>query len=403
MDIKEQVRIIKKGAVEILPEEDVIKKLEKSQKTGKPLIIKFGMDPTAPDVHLGHTVALRKLKAFQDMGHQVVIIIGDYTGMIGDPTGRSEARKQLTREEVMVNAKTYETQVFKVLDINKTIVRFNSEWLAPLNFADVLGLSAKYTVARMLEREDFKKRFIGNLPISIHEFFYPLMQGYDSVALKADIELGGTDQKFNILMGRTLQKEYGLDDLQIGLFMPLLEGTDGLRKMSKSYGNYIGIDEEPDQIYGKTMSIPDEMIIKYFELVTDVHPDEIDKMKRDMAAGNVNPRDLKMRLAKELVRLYHGDEEAIKSEQNFISRFQSSEETIEEVSINLESVWVAKFLVSIGATETEDDAKERIKMGAVKINGEQVQKVNIDITPKNGDVIQIKDKKTKARRIIKIV
>jgi tyrosyl-tRNA synthetase len=254
--------------------------------------------------------------------------------MIGDPTGKSETRKQLTREEVLKNAETYKTQVFKVLDPAKTIVRFNSEWLAPLNFADVITLSAKYTVARMLEREDFKNRFGNNLPISIHEFFYPLMQGYDSVALKSDVELGGTDQKFNILMGRTLQKEYGQSDVQIGLFMPILEGTDGVKKMSKSLGNYIGINEEPNEIYGKTMSIPDELIIRYFELVTDIHPDELDVMRQQMKENSINPRDLKMRLAREIVAMYHGQDAGLKAEEHFKSVFQKGAlpEEIPEVS-----------------------------------------------------------------------
>jgi tyrosyl-tRNA synthetase len=400
MDVNEQLKIIKKGVAELISENEMLEKLKKSQKEGRPLIIKLGLDPTAPDIHLGHTVVLRKLKAFQDMGHQVVIIIGDYTGMIGDPTGKSETRKQLTREEVLKNAETYKTQIFKILDKEKTIVRFNSEWLAPMNFVDVIKLSAKYTVARMLEREDFKNRFTNNLPISIHEFFYPLMQGYDSVALKADVELGGTDQKFNILMGRTLQKEYGQSDVQIGLFMPILEGTDGVKKMSKSLGNYIGINEEPNEIYGKTMSIPDELIIRYFELVTDTHPDEIEKMKQQMKDNKVNPRDLKMGLAREIVTLYHGQDAAVKAEEHFKSVFQKGAlpEEIEEASINSSEltegkIWIAKLLTLTGLAPSNSEARRLLTQGSVKINEEKLQQANVDIEVKDGDIIQVGKRK----------
>ncbi len=407
MDVNEQLKIIKKGVAELISESELTEKLKKSQKENKPLIIKLGLDPTAPDIHLGHTVVLRKLKAFQDLGHQVIIIIGDYTGMIGDPTGKSETRKQLTREEVMRNAETYKTQIFKVLDPDKTIVRFNSEWLAPLNFADVIKLAAKYTVARMLEREDFKNRFGNNLPISIHEFFYPLMQGYDSVALNADVELGGTDQKFNILMGRTLQKEYGKSDVQIGLFMPILEGTDGVKKMSKSLGNYIGINEEPTEIYGKTMSIPDELIIRYFELVTDIHPDELGKMRQQMKEGSVNPRDLKMRLAREVVSLYHGQDAGIKAEEHFKSVFQKGAlpEEIEEVSISGSElaegkIWIAKLLNITKLAPSTSEARRLVTQGSVKINEEKFDKANADIEVKDGDIIQVGKRKYAKIKIV---
>lgn len=400
MDINEQLRIIKKGTEEILSESELVEKLKRSEVTGKPLIIKLGLDPTAPDIHLGHTVVLRKLKAFQDLGHRVVIIIGDYTGMIGDPTGRSEARKQLTREQVLENAETYKKQIFKILDREKTIVRFNSEWLAKMTFKDVINLSAKYTVARMLERDDFKKRYTTGLPIAVHEFFYPLMQGYDSVALDADVELGGTDQKFNILMGRTLQKEYGKDTVQIGMLMPILEGTDGVKKMSKSVGNYIGIDDAPEEMYGKTMSIPDELIIRYFELVTDVHPDEIEKMRDDMARDAVNPRDLKMALAREIVRLYHGEEEAIKAEESFKSVFQKGQlpDEIPEVEIHSEdldngAIWIAKLLVMLGLSQSTSEARRNVMQGAVKVNEEKVTDVKLNIQVKNGDVVQVGKRK----------
>ncbi|MGE5422228.1 MAG: tyrosine--tRNA ligase, partial [Ignavibacteriales bacterium] len=265
----EQMESIKRGTAEIVPEDELVKKLEKSITNNKPLKVKLGLDPTAPDIHLGHTVVLNKLRQFQDLGHEVRLIIGDFTGRIGDPTGKSETRKQLTEEEIQVNARTYAEQIFKVLDKNKTTIYFNSEWLSPMNFVDVINLAAKYTVARMMERDDFSKRYKEGLPISVHELMYPLMQGYDSVVLEADVELGGTDQKFNLLVGRNLQKEYGQEP-QVALMMPILEGLDGVQKMSKSLGNYIGINEDPYEMFGKTMSISDKLIIRYFELATRV-------------------------------------------------------------------------------------------------------------------------------------
>lgn len=407
MDVNEQLKIIKKGVAELISEAELIEKLKKSQKENKPLIIKLGLDPTAPDIHIGHTVVLRKLKAFQDLGHQIIIIIGDYTAMIGDPTGKSETRKQLSREEVLTNAETYKTQIFKVLDREKTIVRYNSEWLAPLNFADIIKLAAKYTVARMLEREDFKNRFSNNLPISIHEFFYPLMQGYDSVALKSDVEMGGTDQKFNILMGRTLQKEYGQGDVQIGLFMPILEGTDGVRKMSKSLGNYIGINEEPNEIYGKTMSIPDELIIRYFELVTDIHPDELEVMRQQMKEGSINPRDLKMRLAREIVGLYHGQEAGLKAEEHFKSVFQKGAlpEEIEEVSISSSEltdgrIWLPKLLSIAKMVPSTSEARRLVSQGSVKINEVKFEQANGELEIKDGDIIQVGKRKYARIRIV---
>ena len=320
--------------------------------------------------------------------------------MIGDPTGRSEARKQLTREEVLRNAETYKKQIFKVLDANKTEIRFNSEWLAGMTFKDVINLSAKYTVARMLEREDFKKRYTSGLPIAVHEFFYPLMQGYDSVAIDADVELGGTDQKFNILMGRTLQKEYGKKTIQIGMLMPILEGTDGIKKMSKSVGNYIGINESPEQMYGKTMSIPDELIIRYFELVTDIHPDEIEKMKMELELDKVNPRDLKMRLAREIITLYYDENEAKKAEEGFKSVFQKGElpEDIEEVTIgseNLEDgcIWIAKLLVLLKLSPSTSEARRSVEQGAVKINQDKVTDNKLNIKLKNGDIVRVGKRK----------
>jgi tyrosyl-tRNA synthetase len=321
ISIDEQIKIISKGADEIIDIEDLKAKLEKSEKEGKPLRVKLGLDPTAPDIHLGHAVVLRKIKQLQDLGHKAIIIIGDFTGMIGDPSGRSKTRPALTKEEVLENARTYQEQIFKVIDRDKTEVRFNSEWLGALNFSDVIVLASKHTVARMLEREDFKKRFEEHESIGIHEFFYPLMQGYDSVAIEADIELGGTDQRFNLLMGRTIQRDYGQES-QVALMMPLLEGTDGVEKMSKSLGNYIGIYEEPNEMYGKVMSIPDELMIKYYELATDIHPDEISKIKAGLEDGSYHPRDAKMRLAREITSLYHSEEAAQKAEEQFKAVFQ---------------------------------------------------------------------------------
>lgn len=392
--VEEQIKIIAKGAEEVITTEDLRKKLERAQEKGQPLIVKLGLDPSAPDIHLGHAVVLRKVRQFQDLGHKAIVVIGDFTGMIGDPTGRSKTRKQLSKEEVLENAKTYEKQIFRILDRDKTEVRFNSEWLSKLNFADVITLASKYTVARMLEREDFKNRFISQESIGIHEFFYPLMQGYDSVELKSDVELGGTDQKFNILMGRTLQKDYGQES-QVALLMPILEGIDGVEKMSKSLGNYIGINEKPEDMYGKVMSIPDELIIKYYELATDMHPDEIKKIEIELKDRNTNPRDIKMRLAYEITKLYHGETEARDAQLYFVNVFQKKEVPDEVPVINLTEnmiingkIDLIKIIVSAGYAPSNSEARRLIAQGAVKVNGVQIydfQAVEI----KKGDVIQV--------------
>ncbi|WP_206872692.1 tyrosine--tRNA ligase [Clostridium zeae] len=391
INIEEQIKIISKGADEIISLVDLRKKLEKSIKEDKPLVIKLGLDPSAPDIHLGHAVVLRKIRQMQELGHEAVIVLGDFTGMIGDPTGKSKTRKQLSKEQVIENAKTYEEQIFKILDKEKTRVRFNSEWLSKLNFEAVLNLAAKSTVARMLERDDFKKRFESNQSISIHEFFYPLMQAYDSVSLKADIELGGTDQRFNILMGRTLQRDFDIES-QVAIFMPLLEGVDGKEKMSKSLGNYIGINEEAKDIFGKTMSIPDEKIIKYFELTTDIHPDKIDEIKSKLNSGKVNPRDVKISLAKELVSLYHGEKAAEQEEQEFINIFQkkSIPKDVEELKVEAEFLDkdFISFLFEKGLCKSKNDAKRLITGGGVKINGEKVIN-SFEVSLGNGDIIQI--------------
>lgn len=393
-DLAKQLEIIKRGVAEVVPENELVDKLKKSIAENKPLHIKLGLDPTAPDIHLGHTVVLQKLRQFQDLGHNVTIILGDYTGRIGDPTGKSETRKQLSEQEIKINARTYEEQIFKILDKNKTNVVFNSQWLAPLTFADILSLSAKYTVARMLERDDFAKRFKNELPISIHEFFYPLMQGYDSVALKADVELGGTDQKFNLLMGRHLQKEYGQEP-QIALMMPILEGLDGVQKMSKSLGNYIGINEPPKEMYGKTMSIADELMIRYFELVTSVSNEEIAQIKQGLNDGAIHPRDLKMRLAREIVSTYHGVEAAQKAEEEFKNIFQKKElpDEIPEYRVNKEDldngkIWLPKLLVLAGLVSTTSEGKRLIQQGAVKINDVKVDLDAMDYVPGNGAIIK---------------
>lgn len=372
--IDEQMRIIMKGVDDLIDEKELREKLIKSEKEGKPMIVKLGLDPSAPDIHLGHTVVLRKMKQLQDLGHQIVIIIGDFTGKIGDPTGKSKARKALTTEQVLQNAKTYEEQIFKVLDKEKTIVRFNSEWLAKLNFEDVIKLAATITVARMLEREDFKKRYEGQMPISVHEFFYPLMQAYDSIALEADIELGGTDQRFNLLMGRSLQREFGMES-QIVIMMPLIEGLDGKEKMSKSLGNYIGIDEEAGIMYQKSMEIPDELIVKYYNLVTDVHPDEVNKIETQLKDGSVNPRDIKMNLAREIVTLYHGEEAAKEAEERFKSVFQKGQipEDIQTIQVKEEDFDLIEVLVSNEIVKSKSEVRRLASQGGVKVNGEKVE------------------------------
>ncbi|HEY9050096.1 MAG TPA: tyrosine--tRNA ligase, partial [Gammaproteobacteria bacterium] len=314
--IDEALELIKRGAEEILVEEELVKKL----KTGKSLRIKAGFDPTAPDLHLGHTVLLNKLRQFQDLGHEVIFLIGDFTGMIGDPTGKSTTRPPLTRDQVIENAKSYEEQIFKILEPEKTLVMFNSSWMGKMDAADLIALASRHTVARMLERDDFSKRYGSNQPIAIHEFLYPLIQGYDSVELKADVELGGTDQKFNLLMGRELQKQFGQEP-QVVLMMPILEGLDGVQKMSKSLNNYIGVHESPDEMFGKIMSISDELMWRYFELLSFRPMEEVSGFKNEVAQG-ANPRDIKFKLAEEIIERFHDADAALKARESFIARFQ---------------------------------------------------------------------------------
>ncbi|MBP7176805.1 MAG: tyrosine--tRNA ligase [Thermoclostridium sp.] len=392
--VEEQIRIIAKGVDEIISVEELREKLKNSVKTGKPLVVKLGLDPSAPDIHLGHTVVLRKIKQLQDLGHQAVIIIGDYTGRIGDPTGKSKTRKPLNEQEVLRNAQTYQKQVFKILDKERTVIRYNSEWLEKLNFSDVLQLAAKYTVARMLEREDFKNRFEAHESIGIHEFFYPLMQGYDSVALHADIELGGTDQRFNILMGRTLQNDYG-QERQTAVIMPILEGTDGVEKMSKSLGNYIGVDEEPIVMYEKTMSIPDHLIIRYFELVTDLLPDAIDQMKHQLEMNLCNPRDIKMQLAFEITRQYHGETAACEAQEHFVTVFQKKEIPDTALPMPISDKFMTNGLFDLvriisasGFAPSNSESRRLIVQGGVKFNGIRTTELQVPDL-KDGDVIQV--------------
>jgi tyrosyl-tRNA synthetase len=392
MTVAEQMEIIKRGAVEILVEKEFVEKLEKSVKTGVPLKIKAGFDPTAPDLHLGHTVLLHKLRQFQKLGHEVHFLIGDFTGMIGDPTGKSETRKVLTREDVLKNAETYKEQVFKILDPQLTKVVFNSEWLGKLTASDMIGLASKYTVARMLEREDFNNRFSNQLPISIHEFMYPLVQGYDSVALKADVELGGTDQKFNLLVGRELQREWGQVP-QTVITMPLLEGLDGVNKMSKSLGNYIGINEPADEIYGKIMSISDELMLRYYELLSDLSMAELETLKAELKDGTVHPMAAKKQLAREMVGRYHGAEAAAQADENFIRRFKNNEtpEDMPEFVLTPEGdrFMLCKVLTESGLTKSNSEGRRAIQGGGVKVNGEKVSDENLEIACAGEYIIQV--------------
>lgn len=394
--IDEQLAQLEFGTAEILPAGGLRQKLEQAAKEQRPLRVKLGLDPSAPDIHLGHTVVLRKLKQFQDMGHRIVLIIGDFTGRIGDPSGKSVARKPLSEEQVLANARTYEIQIFKILDRDKTEVHFNSEWLSKMNFADVLTLAAKYTVARMLERDDFRKRMEEERPISIHEFMYPLMQGYDSIATKADIEFGGTDQTFNLIVGRHLQSESGMDP-QLVITMPLLEGLDGVQKMSKSLGNYIGIDEDPKEMFGKSMSIPDALMMRYYMLVTDVPADEQKQMEVDLESGRLHPRDAKMRLAWEIVNLYHGPAAADEAQAEFVRVFQQGDlpTDMEILTVPAGEVWLPQLLQDADMASSNSDAKRAIAQGAVRVNGEKVTEETITLAA--DDVLQVG--KRKYRRI----
>lgn len=391
---KEQLRIITKGASMVVNEEELLKKLENSVANDRPLNVKFGMDPSAPDIHLGHAVLLRKVRQMQELGHRVTIVIGDFTGKIGDPTGKSKTRNALSSEQVMENAKTYCDQIFNIIDRDKCDVRFNSEWLSKLNFEDVIKLASTTTVARMLERDDFTNRYDNNIPISLHEFFYPLMQAYDSVAINADIELGGTDQTFNVLMGRNLQKHFGKEQ-QVAIFMPLLEGIDGVEKMSKSLGNYIGIDEPAKVCFKKVMEIPDNMIIKYFELATDVHPDDICKIKERMADGE-NPKNIKLELAREITNLYHSVDETKVAEEFFVQAFTNKDipDDIDELKIEEEAILLRDIihnLVDMQLVASASELRRMIEQGGVRVNNEKIDSIGKIV--KKSDVIRIGKKK----------
>lgn len=391
--VEEQLKIIKKGTLDIINEEELIKKLEKSINNNKPLKIKLGLDPSAPDIHLGHTVILRKLKQLQDLGHKIIIIIGDFTGKIGDPTGKSKMRKSLTDEEVLQNARTYEEQVFKILDKEKTTIKFNSEWLSKLTFEDVLQLTQYTTVARMLEREDFRLRFENQRPIYLNEFFYPLMQAFDSTAIEADIEFGGTDQRFNLLSGRTLQKEIGKEP-QVVIMMPLIEGLDGKNKMSKTLGNYIGIYESAKSKYQKVMEIPDELIVKYYTLLTDVSDEKIKEVKSKLKDENINPRDIKMDLAREIVSLYHTAEEVDQAEERFKMIFQMGQKPkdIDTINAEKENFDLIQIVVDKGLVSSKSEFRRLLAQGGVKINDKKITKE--EFLPKEGEfVVQIGKKK----------
>ncbi|AEA99298.1 tyrosine--tRNA ligase [Alteromonas mediterranea] len=382
---------IKRGVDEILPEEDLIEKL----KSGKTLTIKAGFDPTAPDLHLGHTVLINKLRTFQQLGHKVVFLIGDFTGLIGDPTGKNVTRKPLSKEQVLENAKTYQEQVFKILDEEKTEIRFNSEWMDGLGAAGMIKLAASQTVARMLERDDFKKRYNNGQPIAIHEFLYPLVQGWDSVALESDVELGGTDQRFNLLMGRELQKEQGQKQQSI-VMVPLLEGLDGVQKMSKSLNNYIGITDTPNEMFGKVMSISDDLMWRYYDLVSFRPLEEIAELKARVEGGE-NPRDIKIMLAKEIIARFHDDAAAEGAHQDFIQRFQKNaipDDMPElEIALSDEGIAIGNLLKEAKLVGSTSDAMRMIKQGAVKINGDKVEDTRLVITEKGENVYQVGKRK----------
>ncbi len=400
--VAEQMAVIRRGAVEILVETELEEKLALSAKTGVPLKIKAGFDPTAPDLHVGHTVLIQKLKQFQDLGHEVCFLIGDFTGMIGDPTGKSETRKALTREQVLQNAETYREQVFKILDPERTRVVFNSSWMGAMNAAELIGLAARYTVARMLERDDFHKRFSSQQPIAVHEFLYPLVQGYDSVALQADVELGGTDQKFNLLVGRELQKQWGQRP-QCVLTMPLLEGLDGVNKMSKSLGNYIGITEPPREIFGKTMSISDELMVRYYELLSDADLATLQQVRDGVAGqpGGRHPMESKKALARELVARFHGTGAAAQAEADFVQQFKQKEIPDDIPVVRFAAgapVWVCRLLADAGLVASNGEARRLVQQGGIKLNGEKVGDPDLEVQAA-GEVILQAGKRRFARVI----
>jgi len=398
--INEQIDIIKKGTEELISEEELVTKLERSEKTGVPIRVKQGFDPTAPDIHLGHTVGIRKLREFQELGHTIVLIIGDYTGMVGDPSGKSETRPRLTYDKVMENAKTYEEQFFKILDRGKTEIHYNGEWFAKMQFNEIMTLAAKFTVARILERDDFTKRYKEGIPISLHEFFYPLMQGYDSVAIKSDVELGATEQKFNLLAARHVQREYNQEP-QVVLTLPVLEGIDGTQRMSKSLGNYVGIDEAPVDMFGKIMSIPDNLIHKYFMLVTDYHLDQLEDVRKRLENSKVNPMIIKKELARTIVSIYHSENDAVMAQESFEQVFSKKEfpDDIEEISVDVAAgeLLLVKLLSDNKLVSSNGEGRRLIKQGAIKINDEKISDINYCLS--SGEFIT----KVGKRRFVKFI
>ncbi|MEH7384899.1 tyrosine--tRNA ligase [Bacillus sp. JJ1521] len=395
IELERQFDIYANGVQEIVPAHELKQKIAKSIVTNQPLKVKLGLDPSAPDVHLGHTVVLNKLKQFQENGHVIQLLIGDFTGKIGDPTGKSVARKQLTDEEVKHNAKTYFEQFGKVLDMEKVELHYNSKWLSTLNFEDIINLAASITVARLLERNDFSDRLATGKPISLHEFFYPLMQGYDSVELESDIELGGNDQHFNVLMGRHLQEHFGKEK-QVVILLPLLEGLDGVEKMSKSKGNYIGVDEAPNEMFGKTMSIQDEMMAKYFDLVTDLSLVEKNDIKANIENGTLHPRDAKMLLGRTIVRMYHGEEAAQQAEDHFKTVFQKGviPEDIPEVKWSGESsVSIIDLLFQLDLQKSKGEARKMIQNGGVKLNGDKIEDIHLEVEITDDMIVQVGKRK----------
>lgn len=400
--VDEQLAYLKKGVAEVVPEPELRAKLEKSFKTGKPLRVKLGVDPTAPDIHLGHTVVIRKLKHFQEMGHTAVFLIGDFTAMVGDPTGQSETRPPLTRDQVQANAETYLSQVFRILDRDKTEIRYNSEWLDKLSSYDIVRLCAKYRVARMLEREDFRKRLGEQQPISVHEFLYPLLVAYDSVVLEADVELGATEQKFNLLIGREIQREYG-QELQIAVMMPILVGLDGQRKMSKSLGNYVGITESPEEMFGKIMSIPDELMWSYYELVTDRTPQEILALRKEVADGVLHPMEAKMRLAKEVVSGFHGAEAGRRAAENFQHVFRDRQAPTEAAILRIPLAAPKKLtnlLVELKLSPSKSEADRLIKQRGVEIDGVCIEDIRKEIDLRQPAEFLLRAGKKKFLRIV---
>ena len=392
--IEEQLEVIRRGTAEIIPEDELVEKLKQSQRTGEPLRVKLGIDPTAPDIHLGFAVVLRKLRQFQDLGHKVCLIVGDFTAMIGDPSGKSKTRPMLTREAVEANAKTYQEQLYRILDPDKTQVYFNGDWLGKMTFAEVIQLTSKYTVARILERDDFTNRLAENKPLSMHELLYPLCQGYDSVAIESDVEMGGTDQKFNNLVGRDLQREHGQAP-QVVIVMPLLVGVDGVEKMSKSLGNYIGITESPRDMYGKVMSIPDEVMSQFFELATDVPMDEIRQMEREVGEGK-NPKSVKQRLAREIVTIYHDHDAAVAEDEAFNRVFSGGElpEDAPEMDVPAASfkdgkIWIVRLLTDLNMAKSNAEARRLVQQGAVSIDSERIADPNTDLAVASGSILKV--------------